>query len=276
MAYGDILEVFGEGPAKVGTLLDIYQGWNQADDASEARANELALQSYLIQQEQGRIAQREADMRALRDRALQRGAELDGALKEAYAKLGARVGVNPADVNQNYVSNMNRFMGEYNKTVGTVASQGFSDAISRGMDNSTQFTDQQAEIARKAATEIPALQQAAFDAAINQSRNYADTLNYGRDQTLNEVGTVYGTAADFDRDIYNQNSTGGSYNNLITDQRAIANQATDYAGGAQDFLGDAVGRFKENFSFSNSGSGNTRSRVTGSSYDPELEARLYD
>jgi hypothetical protein len=275
MAYGDILEVFGEGPAKVGTLIDIYQGFNQADDAAQARANELALQSYLVQQEQARIAQREADMRALRDRALQRGAELDGALKEAYAKLGARIGVSPEDVNQNYVSNMNRFMGEYNKTVGTVASQGFADAISRGMDNSTQFTDQQAEIARKAATEIPALQQAAFDAAINQSRNYADTLNYGRDATLDEVGTVYGTAADFDRDIYNQNSSGASYNNLLTDQRAIANNATDYAAGAQDYLGDAVGRLKENFNFSSAGSGNRKSRVTGSSYDPELEARLY-
>ena len=67
----------------------------------------------------------------------------------ARAKLGDRAGVNAGDIYNNYQSFRTQIMDDYNQTVDRISSQGYADAIRRGMDRSTQYTDSQADLVER-------------------------------------------------------------------------------------------------------------------------------
>lgn len=255
MAFGDAIatiagSIFGpesRGAAVgglAGGIFDLGFGFLQNRNA-QSRANAEAERAAEMQGALLQMSQREyADERAIRDRVLTRVTQLDEALKETIASLGPRVGVNPGDVFQNYQTFRTQIMDDYNRSLDRISSQGFADSIRRGMDRSTQMTDERRMLADSAAQNLPGLDQAAFDAAIARSRTFADTLNYGRDESLNEMSNVFGPAIDAERGLVSQNAP-GILQNAFTNQTNMVNRADVAAADSQTFLGDAVGRFNE-------------------------------
>jgi hypothetical protein len=255
MAFGDAIatiagSIFGpesRGAAVgglAGGIFDLGFGFMQnrnaqrRADAEAARAQ--GLQDSLLQMSQ----QQYADERAIRDRVLTRVSQLDEALRSTLSSLGPRAGVNAGDIFSNYQTFRTQIMDDYNRSLDRISSTGFADAISRGMDRSTQMTDERRQLADAAAQNLPRLDQAAFDAAINRSTSYADSLNYGRDSTMNELRGVYGAAIDAERGLISNNAPNmlqGAFNN----QTGFMNRADAAAADSQTFLGDALGRFNE-------------------------------
>jgi len=255
MAFGDAIatisgSIFGpesRGAAiggVAGGLLDLGMGFIQNRNA-QRRADAEAARVGQIQDAMLGMSQRQyADESAIRDRVLTRVAQLDEALKGTLSSLGPRVGVNMSDVTNNYNTFRTQIMDDYNRSLDRISSQGFADAISRGMDRSTQMTDERRQLADAAAQNLPRLDQAAFDAAIARSRGFADTLNYGRGETMDELRGVFGAAIDAERGLITNNAP-NMFNNVATGQQNILSRADVAAADSQTFLGDAVGRFTE-------------------------------
>lgn len=255
MAYGDALgkaygSFFDAGSKEAvrasvyGNLFDMGMSYLQNQREQQAAANARYMQEQLVQQQAQLASQRAAEETQLRQRTLDRAAQLDLALKGAMAKLGPRVGVNPGDIYNNYTTFRTQIMDDYNDTVDRISSQGFANAIRRGMDSSTQFDEEKATLARKAASELPKLDQAAFDAAIARSKSYADSLNYGREATMKEFSDMTNSVANIEKNLLTNNAgnlMSGASSSYSTVANAYGNQADD----SQEFLGNAVGRFTE-------------------------------
>lgn len=255
MAYGDTLgklagsffEPGSQGQAFssfMGNLFDIGDSYFQNRKDQQQADAALRLQAQVAQEQMNNAAQNARDERALRQRILDRVAMLDQDLMSQRAKLGPRVGVNAGDIYNNYQTFRTQIRDDYNDTVGRIASQGFADAISRGMDRSTQYTDRQADLARKAAAELPKLDQAAFDQAIQRSKSYADTLNYGRDAALKETNDMYSSIINLEAKAMPKNA-GTILNQAGTGVNAFANTYGNRASDSQDYMGQALANFNE-------------------------------
>lgn len=270
MAYGDTLgklagSFFEPGSRNqafssfMGNLYDIGDSYFQNRKAQQKADAARRLEAQVAQQQMNFAAQQAADERAIRQRILDRVAMLDQDLLNQKAKLGPRVGVNAGDVYNNYQTFRTQIMDDYNQTVDRISSQGFADAIRRGMDRSTQFDDSQAKLARTAAAELPKLDQAAFDQAIQRSKSYADTLNYGRDASLKETNDMYKSVIDLEASMLPKNA-----GTTMSQAGIAANRfATGYdsaAEGTQDYMGQALANFNEkiapNARFALTGQGN--------------------
>jgi len=166
MAYGDTLGKFagsffepGSQAAAfssfLGNVYDIGDSYFQNRKDQQRADAALRLQAQVAQEQMNMAAQSARDERAIRQRILDRVAMLDQDLLSQRAKLGERVGVNAGDIYNNYQTFRTQIMDDYNDTIDRISSQGFADAISRGMDRSTQFEESQADLARKAASELP-------------------------------------------------------------------------------------------------------------------------
>lgn len=255
MAYGDALgatigSFFEDGSrgqalsSFMGNIYDIGDSYFRNRRDQQMADASLRLQAQVAQQQMNNAAQQAADERQLRQRMLDRAAQLDQELMSARAKLGDRAGVNAGDIYNNYQSFRTQIMDDYNQTVDRISSQGYADAIRRGMDRSTQYTDSQADLARKAAGELPKLDQAAFDAAINRSKAYADSLNYGRDSTLKEVNDMYSAVANLEAKAMPNNAAGALANAYTSSSNFAATQG-NRAADSQDYMGAALGNFRE-------------------------------
>ena len=244
--------------SSIGGLADVGIGAFQYISANN-RANTAAQAQQALIDNQVAMGQAQyADERAIRERVLSRVSQLDGALKETLNNLGARAGVNPGDITQNYDLFRTQVMDDYNKSLDRISSQGYADAIRRGMDSSTQMTDERRALADAAAANIPKLQQSAYDAAIARSTQYADAVNYGRTDTLKEMSDIYGSPIQYETNLMPNNGPTIS-GAAITNQGTMANNLASAAADSQTYLGDAVGRFTEtvapNFGYAVSGRG---------------------
>lgn len=228
----------------IGGVADVGLGLFQYISANNRAKEAAATQQALVNNQVGLANAQYADEKAIRNRVLDRTASLDGALKATLANLGPRVGVNTNDIRNNYDYLYAQAMDDYNRSLDRISSQGFADAIRRGMDRSTQMTDERRELADAAATNIPKIQQAAFDAAIARSTQYADAANYGRDATLNEIDSVYSRPISYETSLVSQNAP-GILNSAVGNSGTLATNAANAAADSQTYLGDAVGRFTE-------------------------------
>ena len=279
MAYGDTAGKIGASffePGSqagafsnfMGNLYDLGDSYLQNKKDQEAADAASRLNAQVAQQQMQMAAQSAADERQLQQRILDRSAQLDKELMAQRAKLGDRVGVNAGDIYNNYQTFRSQIMDDYNDTVDRISSQGFADAISRGMDRSTQYDDRQAKLARTAAAELPKLDQSAFDQAIQRSTAYADSLNYGREASLKEVSDMYNTVINAEAKAMPTNAQGALANAASTSQ-AFANSAANRATDSQDYMGTALGNFNEKMA------GNAGFALTGkgSFVDPTKSAQ---
>jgi hypothetical protein len=255
MAYGEAIGrtaggIFGADSraAAVGTtaggLYDLYSAYQQNSTDQALQAEAMKAQQQLMQYQAQLAAQQAADEQAIRERVLTRASELDYALKSAQSNLGLPTQVSGQDIQNNYNLFRDQMQGDYNRTLDRVSSQGYADAIRRGMDRSTQFSDERADLARRVADELPQLDQAAWDAAIARSQGYADSLNSQRGMLNDELQNTYSAAANLEKGLLT-NSAPSMVQTAVGNANTVANNASNQAGDSQTFMGTALGRFTE-------------------------------
>lgn len=228
----------------VGGGFDLADSYFQNKRAQQMSDAAMRLQAQVAEQQMNLAVQDASDQRAIRERILARAAQLDQGLQQERAKLGPRVGANAGDIYNNYQTLRTQIMGDYNDTVDRISSQGFADAIRRGMDRSTQFDDSQAKLARIAAEEMPKMEQAAFDTAIQRSKQYADTLNYGRDASLKEVSDMYTSVSNLEANAMPTN-VANAFANAASTANTFSNSLANNAADTQDYMGNALANFDE-------------------------------
>ena len=148
-----------------GSIFDMGYSFRQSRQDQAAMEEIAGLQRSIAEQQLSMAAQSAADEAAYRDRILARISDMDNALKSSMAKLGPRSQVDGADIAANYQTFRGQLMDDYYNTVERVSSQGKASAMRRGMDRSTQFTDEQAQLIAKSTDQLANIDQAAFDAA---------------------------------------------------------------------------------------------------------------
>ena len=132
-----------------GNAYDFYDAYTSKQDA-EAQNKMDAQMRAQAQANQAAIAQAQAENEALiKKRVMNRIAEFDGALKETYSRMGARMNVDPEDIQANYDLLRKQGYDDLNAITDRVSSTGFSNAIRRGMDGSGLYKDEQAALATK-------------------------------------------------------------------------------------------------------------------------------
>jgi len=227
-----------------GNAYDFYDAYTSKQDA-EAQSKMDAQMRAQAQANQAAIAQAQAENEALiKKRVMNRIAEFDGALKETYSRMGARMNVDPEDIQANYDLLRKQGYDDLNAITDRVSSTGFSNAIRRGMDGSGLYKDEQAALATKLQKNYQKVDQAAFDAAIMRTNSFANAVNSGRDKALNEVSTVYGKPIDAEKGLITNNAN--SYMNTAFNNANKASTASATAmNNADTYLGNVVGTIDE-------------------------------
>ena len=227
-----------------GSMFDVGYSYVQ-NKKDQAAMEEIAqLERQVAETQLNIAAQSAADEAAYRARILERIGDMDTSLKSSLAKLGPRAQVDGDDIAKNYQTFKSSLMDDYYDTVDLVASGSKASAIRRGMDRSTQFSDEQAALISKSADQIPGIHQAAFDAAINRSKQFADSVNSGRQGTFDELTNVLGKAATMETSMITNNA-GTNLNNAATTLQNFGNRAGSQYDDSQTVMGDTVASFNE-------------------------------
>ena len=230
--------------ALFGGAYDFYDAYTSNKDAEEQAKAAQQLQAESAAN-QAAIAQAQAENEALiRKRVMTRIAEFDGALKDTYSKMGARMNVDPEDIQANYDLLRKQGYDDLNAITDRVSSTGFADAIRRGMDKSGLYQDEQAALVNKLQRNYQKVDQAAFDAAIARTKNFTDAVNTGRADTLNEVTSVFGKPIDAEKSLLTNNAASYAqtgFNNATK----MAQRADKNIENAETYLANVVGQIDE-------------------------------
>jgi hypothetical protein len=262
-----------------GSMFDMGYSFRQNKKDQQAMEEIQALQRQLTETQMNLAAQSAADEAAYRDRILTRISDMDGALKSSMAKLGPRAQVDGDDIAANYKTFKNQMMEDYYSTVDLVASQTAASSIRRGMDRSTQYSDEQAALISKSADQIPGIHQAAFDAAINRSKGFADAVNSSRQGTFDEITNVLGKAAELESKFVTNNAP-TAMSNASTSMTNYANNAANNYADSQTVMGDTMASFNEKiapnfgYGFGNQAKYNNAEDGAQARFVASLEAQL--
>ena len=227
-----------------GSMFDMGYSFLQNKRDQAAMDEVAAMQRQIAEAQLNIAAQSAADEAAYRDRILTRIADMDSALKSSMAKLGPRADVDGNDIAANYETFRGQMMEDYYSTVDLVASQTAASSMRRGMDKSTQYSDEQAALISKSADQIPGIHQAAFDAAINRSKSFATAVNSSRKGTFDEITNVLGKAAELESKFVTNNAP-TAMSNASTSMTNYANNAANNYADSQTVMGDTMASFNE-------------------------------
>jgi hypothetical protein len=231
----------------IGQGVDVFEADANARQADAERQVALANQAKYLQYMMETDSQNRADYLALRDRLLQESSNLGAAMQQAYAYLGTPYTVNPSQIQKDYLTLREQNFGDINKAVNLVSSRTWAGNIAKGMGESTLNNDQQAEIVAKFAPEFMKADQAAYDQAIQRSSSMQDTIQKGRSNLLNEMGTVYGTQFNAERNLLPQQnsalaqSVNQGYADLSKSYTTASTDANKYAGWTTASLDEKIG-----------------------------------
>jgi hypothetical protein len=262
-----------------GSMFDMGYSFRQNKKDQQAMEEIQALQRQLTETQMNLAAQSAADEAAYRDRILTRISDMDGALKSSMAKLGPRAQVDGDDIAANYKTFKNQMMEDYYSTVDLVASQTAASSIRRGMDRSTQYSDEQAALISKSADQIPGIHQAAFDAAITRSKGFADAVNSSRQGTFDEITNVLGKAATMEGQFVTNNAP-TALSNASSSMTNYANNAANNYADSQTVMGDTMASFNEKiapnfgYGFGNQAKYNNAEDGAQARFVASLEAQL--
>ena len=201
MAIGDILRAgstlfdSGSGASELNFLGSLANyGQSYLDEAEADARKKAALRNAQVanayQMEQ---AQRNNAMNdAIRNEILQKSANLQEALKQAYSYLGMPYQPTAQEINQDFVDIYSQNSKDLDKLAAMAMSKGYASNLAKGMGDSTLQKDHASNLAAKLADKYSAMQQKSYDQAIARADARAKTLNSGRDTLLSEINTVYG------------------------------------------------------------------------------------
>lgn len=149
------------------------------------------------------------------------------------------------DINQNYQQISDMMRDDYYKTMDRVSSQGFADAIAKGMDRSDRFRDTQRELGEASAEQLRKIDQEAYNAAISRTQSNLDTLYSGRDKRLGEIEDVMGAGISRLQGAMPTNA-GTLYGSAQSNQNALAKGAQANVTDSSDALGTIAGDLSKN------------------------------
>jgi len=230
-----------------GATFDYLNSRKQSEIDEQNAARALQQTQAIAQAQLNMAQQRAAEENAIRSGIVNRSQLLEQAINQARASLGPIPVASQQDINTNYNQIRDVMQGDLNKTIDRVSSQGFADAIARGMDRSDQFRDQQRDLSIGYADQLRKIDQEAYNAAINRTQQNQETLSAGRDIAYKEAGAGYQSAIDNLRGIMPTNAqsalnqAGTSQDRISSDLQALATDSQKASGTLQANLAEKYG-----------------------------------
>jgi hypothetical protein len=203
-AYNSLVGVDANGNPKksglwaqtLGAGYDYYQAEEQAKRDRQAYEAQLAAQQAIAQQQAQYAAARAAEETALRGGIVNRSQMLEAAINQARQAMGPLPTATQGDINTNYQQIRDMYRDDLNETIDRVSSQGYADAIAKGMDRSDRFRDTQRDLSREYAGQLRKIDQEAYNAAINRVGANQKTLMEGRENVYSDLGAGYQSGID--------------------------------------------------------------------------------
>ena len=152
-----------------GKIFDYYQTNKQLEQDEERLRREQAQQRAIMAEQLDMARRRAGEESGIRQGIVSRTQQLEQALNQARAAMGQAPVATQADINQNYQQISDMMRDDYYKTMDRVSSQGFADAIAKGMDRSDRFRDTQRELGEASAEQLRKIDQEAYNAAISRT-----------------------------------------------------------------------------------------------------------
>jgi hypothetical protein len=180
----------------IGAGYDYWQAEERSKKDRQAYEAQLAAQQAIAQQQAQYAAARAAEETALRTGIVNRSQMLEAAINQARSAMGPLPTATQGDINTNYQQIRQMYMDDLNSTIDRVSSQGYADAISKGMDRSDRFRDTQRDLSQEYASQLRKIDQEAYNAAINRVGTNQKTLMEGRQNVYSDLGAGYQSGID--------------------------------------------------------------------------------
>lgn len=206
--------------------------------------DQMAFQQRLAAEYQAMAASKRQSELQAQEQLMKRTGQLDYEIKKASAKLGEYNMVDEDGIKKNYDDLRTNYMSSYMDIVERVSSSETAANIERGLGSSTFNSDRQADIIEKSMDKVAELDNLAFDSAIARSKNYADALNSGRANALDETKGVYSAAINAESPMLT-NFAPQMMQTAYQQQGDFTKMAMNNAADSQETFGAAVGRFGE-------------------------------
>lgn len=222
-----------------GKIFDYYQATQQQKRDEEILRREQAKKRQLMAEQLDMARRRAGEETGIRQGIVSRTQQLEQALAQARAAMGAAPTVSQDDINQNYEQISQTMRDDYFDTIDRVSSQGFADAIAKGMDRSDRFRDTQRELGQESAEQLRKIDQEAYNAAISRTQSNLDTLYSGRGKRLSEIEDTMGAGISGLQSAMPTNS-GTLYNNANTMQDTSTKSAQTNLTDTQGVVGTSL------------------------------------
>ena len=228
-----------------GKIFDYYQTNKQLEQDEERLRREQAQQRAIMAEQLDMARRRAGEESSIRQGIVSRTQQLEQALNQARAAMGQAPVATQDDINQNYQQISDMMRDDYYKTMDRVSSQGFADAIAKGMDRSDRFRDTQRELGEASAEQLRKIDQEAYNAAISRTQSNLDTLYSGRDKRLGEIEDVMGAGISGLQSAMPTNA-GTLYGNAQTQQNTLTTGAQANVTDSSKALGTIAGDLSKN------------------------------
>ena len=228
-----------------GKIFDYYQTNKQLEQDEERLRREQAQQRAIMAEQLDMARRRAGEESSIRQGIVSRTQQLEQALNQARAAMGQAPVATQDDINQNYQQISDMMRDDYYKTMDRVSSQGFADAIAKGMDRSDRFRDTQRELGEASAEQLRKIDQEAYNAAISRTQSNLDTLYSGRDKRLGEIEDVMGAGISGLQSAMPTNA-GTLYGNAQTQQNTLTTSAQANVTDSSKALGTIAGDLSKN------------------------------
>lgn len=220
----------------LGAGYDYLGARKQAEIDEQNAAQAMAQQQAIAQQQLAMAQRRAAEEQQIRSGIVNRSQQLEGAINQARAAMGNFTPASQADINTNYQQIRGMMRDDLNSTIDRVSSQGFADAIAKGMDRSDKFRDDQRDLSKQYADQFRKIDQEAYNAAIARTRENQELLSAGRDMAYKDAGASLQTGIDNLRNAMPTTAT-SAYGNAMSSARNIGSDYSNMATDSQKALG---------------------------------------
>ena len=228
-----------------GRIFDYYQTQKQLERDEEILRREQAAQRRIMAEQLDMARRRAGEETSLRQGIVSRTQQLEQALNQAREAMGQAPVATQDDITRNYEQIRGTMRDDYFDTLDRVSSQGFADAIAKGMDRSDRFRDTQRELGETSAEELRKIDQEAYNAAISRLGSNLDVLYQGRDKRLGEIEDTMGAGISRLQSAMPTNA-GTLYGNAQTQQNTVTQGAQTNFTDSSDALGTIAGNIGKN------------------------------
>ncbi len=255
MAWGELLSTLASATGNDGIAAGIsfFSNLNksrEADKESKTAKNEyyaaLARQKQLAELAASTAAQRAQFESILKSNIMSQTGTMGATLRKAQSEMGAMPQYNQGRINADYQATKSTMMNDFNDMLRLVESQGRSSDIDRlGGAGSTAVADTRLNsLVKRFQPELQKIDDAAYDSALNRATTQNNLINQNRQNTLNEIGSLYEPELKYNGALLQNNGDMSTPNDLNTKygqtQAATSRSADVTSGNASASMSDAL------------------------------------